>query len=65
MKMFIFTKRNKYIAVDNNSGYPYETDYFMNVKVWNSRDDAERYEAMFKDGWQLRKLKGLNMSLPI
>lgn len=65
MKKFIFTKGKKYIAIDTNSGYPYETDYFMNVKVWSSRDDAERYEAMFKDNWQLRELKGLDMSLPI
>jgi hypothetical protein len=66
-KRFIFTKGNKYIGYDSHSGgYPYETDSFMRVKVWYTKEQALRYGSNFKDkGWQLRELHGLDFSLPL
>jgi len=63
---YIFTKGEKYIAVDFNSGYPCETDNYMLVRVWASKEDALFYKSMFKDPkYVLRKVEGLKMSLPI
>ena len=69
MKKYIFTKGDKYIGMDDNSGgYPYETESFMQVMVWNDSKAANNYYRMFVDSdipWQLRELHGLNMSLPL
>jgi hypothetical protein len=64
---FIFTDMDKYIAVDSSSGYPYKTDNYLSVKVWNSVEEADSYYKHFKDkeNWQLRRLYGLEMGLPI
>jgi len=66
-KKYIFTKGDKYIAVDTNSGYPYETDYYLGVKTWSSAEEANEYYTHFKHKhkWQLRELNGLSMSLPL
>ncbi len=66
-EMFIFTKDDKYVAMDSASGgYPYITDNFMSTKVWSTKKDAEDYQKMFKDEkWQLRKLNGLDFSLAL
>lgn len=66
-RKFIFTQGSKYIAVDSNNGQPYTTDYYLNVKTWNSIDEANSYYNHFKHNqeWQLRELHGLDMSLPL
>jgi len=64
---FIFTSGEKYIAMDDVSGgYPYETDDFLQVKAWPSLDKALSYKEHFPEkDWQVRRLHGLNMSLPL
>jgi len=65
--MFIFTKGEKYVAMDSASGgYPYVTDNFMSTKVWSTKKEAEDYYEMFnEEKWELRKLNGLDFSLAI
>ena len=62
--MYIFTDKELYIAMDQDSGgYPYATENFMSVKVWGSKQDALDYKDRFSDAeWQLRELRGLDFS---
>jgi len=66
-KKYIFTKGEKYIAVDTDSGYPYETNQYMSVKTWPNIEAATEYYNHFKceHKWQLRELHGLSMSLSL
>lgn len=55
---YVLTDGNLIVGLDAASGgYPYLTDRFSNIKIWETVEEAREYNRMFKNEFTVRQIE--------